>query len=85
VLCPGPVATDFQDSSGIGHLHRSGPDFIWGSPEEVARAAIEGMERGRRMVMPRAPDKVTAAFGRYTPRSVLLPTMRRFGSRILRD
>jgi uncharacterized protein len=85
VLCPGPVATEFQDSSGIGHLHRSGPDLIWGSPEKVARAAIEGMDRGRRMVVPRATDKVTAAFGRYTPRSLLLPTMRRFGSRILRD
>lgn len=85
VLCPGPVATEFQQSSGIGHLEGSGPSFIWAGPEEVARAAIEGMDAGRRVVLPRPPDKVSAAFGRYTPRTVLLPVMRRFGSRILRD
>ncbi|HEV2075032.1 MAG TPA: SDR family oxidoreductase [Thermoleophilaceae bacterium] len=85
VLCPGPVATEFQESSGIGHLHAAGPSGIWATSEEVAQAAIEGMEKGKRVVLPRIADKVTARAGQHTPRSVLLPVMRRFGSRILRD
>lgn len=85
VLCPGPVATEFQKASGIGHLHSAGPSAIWATAEEVARAAVEGMDRGKRVVLPRPADKLTWAGGHYTPRSVLLPVIRRFGTRILRD
>lgn len=83
VLCPGPVATEFQDAAGISHLSGAGPNLIWASADDVARAAVEGVERGKRVVMPRLNDKVQGAFGRYSPRSVLLPVMRRFGDRIL--
>jgi len=82
VLCPGPVATEFQDAAGISHLHSAGPSFLWASAGEVATAAVEGMERGKRVVVPRATDKVQAAFGRYSPRSVLLPVMRGLGGRL---
>ena len=85
VLCPGPVATEFQDASGISHLHSAGPSFLWASAFEVARAAVEGMERGKRVVVPRATDKVQAAFGRYSPRSVLLPVARGLGGRLFGD
>jgi short-subunit dehydrogenase len=77
------VATEFQDAAGISHLAGAGPSLIWASADEVARAAVEGVERGKRVVMPRLNDKVQGVFGRYSPRSVLLPVMRRFGDRIL--
>ena len=83
VLCPGPVATEFQDAAGISHLNSAGPSFVWASASEVARSAVEGMERGKRVVMPTAAHKVQGAFGRYSPRSILLPVMRRFGDRLL--
>jgi short-subunit dehydrogenase len=85
VLCPGPVATEFQEAAGISHLHSAGPGFLWASAEEVASAAVDGMERGRRVVLPRTTDKVQAAFGRYSPRSVLLPVMRGVGGRLFGD
>ena len=46
-------------------------------PEEVAAAAIRGMLRGRRSVIPGVASKALAAGGRFAPRSVLLPAARR--------
>jgi short-subunit dehydrogenase len=48
------------------------------SPADCARAAIDGLARNRRVVVPGLPIRATAVAGRYTPRSVLLPLMRRF-------
>jgi hypothetical protein len=47
------------------------------APEEVASAAIRGMLRGRRSVIPGVASKALAAGGRFAPRSVLLPAARR--------
>ncbi len=46
-------------------------------PDEVAAAAIRGMLRGRRSVIPGVASKALAAGGRFAPRSVLLPAARR--------
>ena len=46
-------------------------------PEEVAAAAVRGMLRGRRSVIPGVASKALAAGGRFAPRSVLLPAARR--------
>ncbi len=83
VLAPGPVKTEFAERAGMGRFNGAGPDFLWGTPEQVARAGIDGMVRGRRTVVPRAGDKVAAAMGRFTPRSVLLPVLQRVGDRNL--
>ncbi len=82
VVCPGPVDTEFTEAAGISHMSSAGPGFIWASAEEVAREAVEGADRGKRVVVPRPAAKVQGVFGRYTPRTVLLPVMRRFGGRI---
>jgi short-subunit dehydrogenase len=81
VLCPGPVATEFAEVSGIGYLEEDAPGFVFASAGDVARAAVNGMDKGKRVVMPRPTDAVQGALGRYTPRSVLLPVVRRFGNR----
>jgi len=47
------------------------------APDEVASAAIRGMLRGRRSVIPGVASKALAAGGRFAPRSVLLPAARR--------
>lgn len=82
LLCPGPVTTEFQESSGIGHLGSAGPGFVWASADAVALAAVDGMDAGKRVVMPRVTDSVQATVGRYAPRTLLLPVIRRFGSRL---
>jgi short-subunit dehydrogenase len=85
VLCPGPVKTEFADAAGIGHLNGFGPGFLWATPAQVARTAIQAMYSGRRTAMPRASDRVTATAGRFVPRSVFLPLARRVISRGLRE
>jgi short-subunit dehydrogenase len=83
VVCPGPVETEFQETAGIGHLKAAGPGLLWATPEEVARQAVEAAASGKRVVVPGATAKAQGVMGRFTPRVVLLPVMRRFGRRIV--
>jgi short-subunit dehydrogenase len=80
-LCPGPVRTEFPQVAGIGHTEGMGGNLVWVSAADCARAGIDGMLNGKRIVMPRLPDHVLASAGRYTPRSVLLPIMRTLSRR----
>ena len=70
-LCPGPVQTEFVEAGGFKH-ENMGPSFVWSSAEDVARAGIDGAEKGKRVVLPGAVARLSAKFGRHGPRSVLL-------------
>ncbi len=84
-LCPGPVATEFGEAAGVGDKESQLPGFLAQRPEEVARTAIEAMEKGRRSVFPGMGPRVSAFGGRFAPRTALLPVMARVGERVLRD
>jgi len=75
-LCPGPVRTEFGEVAGLGAANGAGPDFLWGSPDDVARAGIEAMIKGRRSVIPGLSNRAAALGGRLTPRTLLLPLAR---------
>lgn len=77
-LCPGPVATEFFKSSEIKGGVAQSPGWAMLSAEETARAGVEGMERGRRTVIPGRIHAAGAVGGRLLPRSLLLPVIRRF-------
>jgi uncharacterized protein len=83
VLCSGPVETEFADVAGVGDLEAGLPDFLTQSAEEVARAGIHGMERGKRVVFSGLPHRFVAQAGRFTPRSALLPIVNKIGQRTL--
>jgi short-subunit dehydrogenase len=70
-LCPGPVATEFLEAGGFKHAS-PGPSFIWSTPEDVAKAAIEGAEKGKRVVIPGVGNRASAMFGQHGPRSIVL-------------
>jgi short-subunit dehydrogenase len=70
-LCPGPVATEFVEAGGF-KKESPGPSFIWSSPEDVARAAIKGAEKGKRVVIPGLGNRASAIFGQHGPRVVVL-------------
>jgi hypothetical protein len=72
-LCPGPVRTEFAEVAGFGRSpDEMGPSFIWAAPADVARAAIEGAEKGKRVVVPGVGNRASALFGQYTPHMLLL-------------
>lgn len=73
---PGPVKTEFWELAGD---RGSNPGAAFLPADEVARQAIDGMETGRRTVVPSLKWKGAAMVGRYVPRTVQLPLMKRFG------
>lgn len=77
-LCPGPVETEFAAVAGAEELFSNAPSFSMVSAEEVARQAIAGLDGNKRVVVPGAAIKVVTLSGRYTPRAILLPLMKRF-------
>jgi short-subunit dehydrogenase len=76
-LCPGPVSTEFVEEAGFGGAEERTPGLIWMSAPDVARAAVGGAEKGKRVVVPGALNRATALGGQHSPRSVLLPLVRR--------
>jgi short-subunit dehydrogenase len=70
-LCPGPVATEFTEAGGFKHSS-PGPSFVWSTPEDVAKAGIEGAEKGKRVVIPGLGNRATASFVQHGPRSLVL-------------
>jgi short-subunit dehydrogenase len=76
-LRPGPVTSEFGDVAGISDELFGAPDFAIKTPEETAAAAVEGLEKGKRTVAPGVVAKFATIGGRITPRTVLLPLLRR--------
>src|SRR3954467_8314424 len=70
-LCPGPVKTEFMDVADLPGAEAT-PGFIWAGPEEVARAGIRGLEKGKRVVIPGALNRAGAVGGQHAPRSLIL-------------
>jgi short-subunit dehydrogenase len=76
-LRPGPVKTEFGESAGMEDEFSSLPGFLVDSSEDVARAAVDGMDKGKRVVNPGIGGRFSAA-GQYAPRGPLLKILQRF-------
>lgn len=76
-LCPGPVPTEWWDVAGAAVTPQSGLGPVAMSPHDVAEAGIAAMLAGKRLVVPGLGPKLMGAGGRFTPRAVLLPILRR--------
>ncbi len=78
VLCPGPVETEFSSVAGIADNEaHTLPRFMWVSAVDVARAAVEGLDRGRAVVIPGVANRVAASAAAHTPRRLLMPMIAR--------
>ncbi len=72
-LCPGPVATEFVEAAGFRKSKdEMGPKFVWSTAEDVAKAGIQGAEKGKRVVVPGLSNRVTTLFGQHGPRAIVL-------------
>ena len=54
VLCPGPVPSEFAGAAGVTQqqLFAGVPSALIRTPEQVARAGIDRLAAGRRVVIP---------------------------------
>ena len=81
-LAPGPVETDFwqiagwETSSGTS-FERAVPGAMI-SAEQAARAGVEGLDRGERVVVPGLPIRAAMLASRYIPHLIKLPALERF-------
>lgn len=76
-LCPGPVPTEWWEVAGEQVPGRTAQV----SAEVVAEAGITAMLRGKRVVVPGLVPTLTGIGGRFTPRALLLPALRRAAAR----
>lgn len=76
-LCPGPVETAFSSTAGFSDEEAKGalPSFMWVDAAKVAQAAVDGMARGRLVVIPGPANRVASALAAVTPRTLLLPVL----------
>ena len=53
-LCPGPVETGFAEAAGFSEDEATAalPKFLWVAAPEVARAAVDGLEKDKAVVIP---------------------------------
>ncbi len=75
VLCPGPVDTGFGEAAGFAkdEAEDSLPAFMWVPATDVAKAAVDGMDKGTLVVIPGFANRAGAAFAHLMPKRVLLP------------
>src|SRR5690606_24536419 len=70
VLCPGPVDTEFAEVAGFDRDEAEAalPRFMWVTAAAVAEAGVDGLDRGRAVVVPGLANRVGAAGARFAPR-----------------
>jgi short-subunit dehydrogenase len=70
VLCPGLTRTEFQSVSNTESYVTQYPSFAWLTAEQVARAGLADVARGRAMSVPGAVYKGLATATGLTPRAI---------------
>jgi uncharacterized protein len=75
-LAPGPVRTEFQRTAGIGpNARSSGAAPV--PVRQVSDEALDGLFRGRRLVIPGAGNRLAALGAKLLPREMVLRRVRR--------
>lgn len=75
-LCPGPVYTEIFDDEE--HPVERVPRIAWARSPDVARAGVDGLAAGRRVVIPHPLVWAGMGAGRLLPNSIKLPFVGKF-------
>ena len=81
-LCPGFTWSEFHDVTGTRAMMARLPRWLWLEAADVARAGIEGVERGQVIVVPGAVYRALRLATRMLPERFLLRRMAKGSSRI---
>ncbi|MEQ8557189.1 MAG: SDR family oxidoreductase [Henriciella sp.] len=80
-LCPGFTYTEFHDVNGTREMANESPDWMWMDAKPVVEAGIDGVTRGRPVVVPGAVNKGVATLTRILPEPLGREIMKRQGKR----
>ncbi|HJQ11395.1 MAG TPA: SDR family oxidoreductase [Gemmatimonadaceae bacterium] len=69
VLCPGPTATDFASTAGVGNS-RLFTLFGVADAADVAEFGFQAMMAGKRVAIPGIKNKIVAQANRFSPRAL---------------
>jgi uncharacterized protein len=69
-LCPGFTRSDFVETAGAEDQASRLPGLLWQEAEPVARAGIDGVRRGRAVVVSGSINKVGTGLSSVTPSTV---------------
>ena len=67
-LCPGPVATGFQEKAGI-KKNKSAKKYLM-SAEKTAKIAYKGFNKGKAIIIPGAVNKLAVIANKFAPRAI---------------
>lgn len=81
-LCPGFTRSEFHDITGTRAMMSKLPAWLWLEAGDVARAGIDGVERGEVQVVPGAVYRLLHAATRLLPQRFLLQRMAKNSRRI---
>ncbi len=79
-LCPGLTRTEFHDVMGI-NVEKL-PAFVWRSADYVVDASLDGLDRGKLIVIPGWGNRLLASFMQWTPPFLLNRMSIAFGRRM---
>lgn len=81
-LCPGFTWSEFHDVTGTREMMSRLPQWAWLETDAVARAGIDGVERGKVVVVPGRVYKLLRFVAKHLPDSLVLGLMGRNSKKI---
>jgi len=81
-LCPGFTWSEFHDVTGTREMMSKLPKWAWLDTAAVARAGVEGVERGKVVVVPGRVYKAMRFVAKHLPDSLVLGLMGRNSGKI---
>jgi short-subunit dehydrogenase len=76
-LCPGPTKTEFFGEKMDGYISKT-PEVAWQTAAEVAKAGVDGLMRGKRVVIPSTINRLSALSGTFSPHFLSLRMVDKF-------
>jgi short-subunit dehydrogenase len=81
-LCPGFTWSEFHDVTGTRAMMSKLPTWAWLQADDVARAGIDGVERGRVLVVPGRVYRLGYSIAKHLPGRLMLGLMGRNSKKI---
>lgn len=82
VLCPGFTWSEFHDVTGTREMMSKLPKWAWLQAHDVAKAGIDGVERGRVLVVPGRVYRAAHFIAKHLPDRMVLGLMGRNSKKI---